>query len=144
MITLCHTQSRRRLETPTPLTTKEVGKDKRTMIAKFSTPDYNNSFHPYEQSSDYEYPDLVSLDSDSDETYRSLSILTKNAVYHSVLSFFQPRTCFPISSPSGLTYNLLQGTTSTSNIQDYLIFAFAQPKSVQRIHDLFFECTRNY
>jgi hypothetical protein len=67
----------------------------------------------------------VSLDSDSDETFKSLSILTKNAVYIASFSQFSNLErvfLFPVLLAWSHNFNVQYSTW----IDDYLIFAFAR------------------
>ena len=112
---------------------------------EFSTPDYNYSFPSlhtlaFEQSSDFEYPDLVSWD--SDDIFRCLSILTKNAVYiaFSHFSSLERAFLFPRHQAFWPDLQVINFNVKCSRrIDDYLIFATARaspkkPRFVLRIH----------
>jgi F-box-like len=114
----------------------------------FSTPDYNYSFPSlhtlaFEQSSDYdsEYPDLVSWD--SDDIFRSLSILTKHAVYvaFSHFSSLERAFLFPHHQAFWPDLQVINFNVKYSTrIDDYLIFAIARanlkkPRFTLRIHN---------
>ena len=109
-----------------------------------STPDYNYSFPSlhtlaFEQS-DYEYPDLGSWD--SDDIFRSLSILTKHAVYISFSHFssLERAFLFPRHQAFWPDLQVINFNVKYSiRIDDYLIFATARaspkkPRFVLRIH----------
>ena len=112
---------------------------------ELSTPDYNYSFPSLhtlalEQSSDFEYPDLVPWD--SDDIFRSLSILTKNAVYiaFSHFSSLERAFLFPRHQTFWPDLQVINFNVKCSRrIDDYLIFATARanpkkPRFVLRIH----------
>jgi hypothetical protein len=112
---------------------------------EFSTPDYNYSFPSlhtlaFEQSPDYEYPDLVSWD--SDYIFRSLSILTKHAVYiaFSHFSSLERAFLFPRHKTFWPHLQVINFNVKYSiRIDDYLRFATARaspkkPRFVLRIH----------
>ena len=112
----------------------------------FSTPDYNYSFPSlhtlaFEQSSDYECPDLVSWD--SDDIFRSLSVLTKHAVYvaFSHFSSLERAFLFPRHQAFWPDLQVINFNVKYSTrIDDYLIFATARaspkkPRLFLRIHE---------
>ena len=111
----------------------------------FSTPDYNYSFPSlhtlaFEQSPDYDYPDLIPWDSDF--IFRSLSILTKHAVYiaFSHFSSLERAFLFPRHHTFWPHLQVINfNVRCSSRIDDYLIFASARaspkkPRFVLRIH----------
>ena len=111
----------------------------------FSTPDYNYSFPSlhtlaFEQSSDFEYPDLVFWD--SDDIFRSLSVLTKHAVYIAFSHFSSLEHAFLYPRHKAFWPNLQIinfNVKYSTRIDDYLIFATARaspkkPRIVLRIH----------
>jgi hypothetical protein len=111
----------------------------------FSTPDYNYSFPSlhtlaFEQSPDYDYPDLVPWDSDF--IFRSFSILTKHAVYiaFSHFSSLERAFLFPRHYTFWPHLQVINfNVRCSTRIDDYLIFANARaspkkPRFVLRIH----------
>ena len=110
---------------------------------EFPTPDYNYSFPSlhtlaFEQSTDYEYPDLVSWD----DIFIPLAILTRHAVYvaFSHFSSLERAFLFPRHKafwPDLQVINL--DVKCSTQIDDYLRFAIARaspkkPRFVLRIH----------